>query len=218
MKREIKKDPKCTTFEGSLSGLSDEAVVLKVVAGDRELYRELIERYEGKLLRYAKVLLHDRDDAADVVQEAFVGAYRNLKGFDTERRFSSWMYRIVHNVAQNMILKRKFLSFLSPKEWLTKEETVSDGKGSLEAQFADSETKSIVKLYMDGLPAAYRDPLILFYLEERSYEEIGEILNMPIGTVGTRINRAKKMIRERIMDDDDAGLLTESMKLWKTLI
>jgi len=209
MKREIKEKSKCTTLETPSGVLSDEAIVRAVIAGDAECYGELVDRYEAKLLRYARVLLHDGDDAKDAVQEAFVSAYRNLERFDPERRFSSWIYRIVHNVARNIALKRKFLFFLSPEEWIKKGETIADGEASLEAQLEESELKADVRRYIKELPGAYRDPLILFYLEEKAYDEIAEILNMPLGTVGTRISRAKKMIRER---------LHGSSKSWKTLI
>ena len=83
--------------------LTDEEIVEKVRSNDRDLYAVIIERYKNKLLRYATNLIHDEDRASHIVQDSLVKAYINLNGFNTKKKFSSWIYRIVHNESMNVI-------------------------------------------------------------------------------------------------------------------
>lgn len=172
--------------------LSDEKLVELVREKDQELYRELVRRYQAKLLRYAQWLVNDPDRAADVVQEALVKAFINLKGFNTKKKFSSWIYRIVHNEAINLVKKERKKISLENNQWL---EQIANGEEGPEEKLAKKEVQKMVNQCLKKLPVAYREPLALHYLEERSYEEISDILRMPMGTVGTRINRGKKMMK-----------------------
>lgn len=168
--------------------LSDEQVVIYVRTKDKESYAEIITRYQEKLMRYATYLLGDIHAAADVVQQGLINAYINLQGFDRRKKFSSWIYRIVHNEAMNAIKKQSrhqplpddsaFESDINIEESYTKEELIRETHECLEK-----------------LPVLYREPISLFFLEEKTYEEISDILHIPIGTVGTRVNRAKGMMR-----------------------
>ena len=90
-----------------LSKLSDEEVVEITRIKNKEAYAEIIKRYQGKLMRYAKYLVSDDERASDAVQDAFIKAYINLNSFDTKRKFSSWIYRIVHNETMNLMNKHK---------------------------------------------------------------------------------------------------------------
>jgi RNA polymerase sigma-70 factor (ECF subfamily) len=86
---------------------SDEAIVLLVQGGDLSAFKTLIDRYDSKMMRYAKRFLFGYDDAQDALQEIFIKAYRNIKSFDTRRRFSPWLYRIAHNEFINSIRVKK---------------------------------------------------------------------------------------------------------------
>src|SRR6185369_17084427 len=86
---------------------TDEQLALAVVAGSSERFGELVERYEAKLLRYARKFLLDPEDAQDIVQDTFIKAYENLQSFDTSRRFSPWIYRIAHNEFVNALKKKE---------------------------------------------------------------------------------------------------------------
>jgi RNA polymerase sigma-70 factor (ECF subfamily) len=171
-----------------LEQLSDEAIVEQVRSVDQELYALLVERYQHKLLRYAESLLHDEHRAADVVQESFIKAFINLQGFDTKKKFSSWIYRIVHNEAMNSIKKyQKEVSLPEDFEFASSED--------IEANFEQQELVAAVRTHLKKLPLIYAEPLALRYLEEKSYEEISDILHLPPGTVATRINRAKTLMK-----------------------
>ena len=175
-----------------LKNLSDEEVVELVRSSDQELYRQLVRRYQNKLLRYANYLVRDEESAADVVQEAFIKAFINLKGFNTKKKFSSWIYRIVHNEAVNYLKRSKKVMPFAGRGWLAEG---ARSRTDLENEFLRKEKEETIRRGLASLPLKYREPLALFYFEEKSYEEISDILRMPIGTVGTRINRGKRMLR-----------------------
>jgi len=172
-----------------LSKLSDEEVVEITRTKNKEAYSEIIKRYQGKLMRYAKYLVNDNERASDVVQDAFIKAYINLNSFDTKRKFSSWIYRIVHNEAVNLINKYK-------KEKPLFENIDFDSGINIEEEYTQNEVRKMVKNCLEEMSLLYREPLSLYYLEEKSYKEISDILRIPIGTVGIRINRAKLIMRQ----------------------
>ena len=168
---------------------SDEMVVKNVCSSDQELYSVLVARYQEKLLRYVTYLIHDEQKAKDVVQEAFIKAFINLKGFDTSKKFSSWIYRIAHNEAMNVVKKYQ-------KEVRLPEDFEIESEDDTEAEFAQQEMGEQVRAYLSELPVIYAESLMLRYLEDKSYDEISYILRIPVGTVGTRINRAKKIMKQ----------------------
>lgn len=168
--------------------LSDEIIVERVRSVDQELYVLLVERYKHKLLRYAQNLIHDENKAVDVVQESFIKAFINLQGFDTKKKFSSWIYRITHNEAMNSIKKyQKEVSLPRNFDFASNED--------IEAEFEQQELTVAVQARLQELPLIYAETLALRYLEEKSYEEISDILHLPMGTVATRINRAKVLMK-----------------------
>lgn len=172
-----------------ISKKSDEEIIIIVRSSDKEAYAEIIKRYQTKLMRYASYILNDDHIGADVVQEGFIKAYINLNGFDTKKKFSSWIYRIVHNEAMNMLSKYK-------KQVPMNDEVEYDSGIDLEDDFIKSELISRAHHCLEQIPIIYKEPLSLFYLEEKSYEEISDILRIPIGTVGTRVNRARGIMKQ----------------------
>lgn len=171
-----------------ISTLTDEEIVEIVRTKDKETYAEIIKRYQAKLLRYAGYIMGDEHKGADVVQEGFIKAYVNLNGFDTKRKFSSWIYRIVHNGAMNMFGKHK-------RQVPMDVNLEFDSGINVEDEFIKHELVSRAHHCLEQMSIIYKEPLSLFYLEEKSYEEISDILRIPIGTVATRINRAKGIMK-----------------------
>lgn len=172
-----------------ITKLSDEKIVEIVRSKNKEAYAEIIKRYQKKLIRYAGYILGDEDKGADVVQEGFIKAYINLYGFNTEKKFSSWIYRIVHNEAMNMLGKDK-------KQQPMYEQVEFDSGINFEDDFIKKELISRTHHCLELMPVIYKEPLSLYYLEEKSYEEISDILRIPVGTVGTRINRARGIMKK----------------------
>ena len=172
-----------------LSKFTDEEVVEFTRTKNKEAYAEIIKRYQNKLMRYAKYILNDDEKAADVVQKSFIRAYINLNNFNLKKKFSSWIYRIVHNQAINLITKYK-------RELPLFDNIDFDSGVDIEKEYEKKEIAKIVKECLNEMPVLYREPLSLYFLEKNSYNEISDILRIPIGTVGTRINRAKKLMKK----------------------
>jgi len=167
---------------------SDEEMVEKIRSIDQDFYAVLIERYQNKLLRYAANLIKDKDKAADVVQDSFIKAFINLKSFDIKKSFSSWIYRIVHNEAMNIIVKhQKEIKFPDNIDFKSKEDINKD--------FERKEIVTKVEKCLEKIPLLYSEPLALFYIDEKSYKEISDILRIPMGTVATRISQAKILMK-----------------------
>jgi RNA polymerase sigma-70 factor (ECF subfamily) len=166
------------------NNFSDEEVVEKIRSADQELFSIIIERYQHKLMRYATHLVHDEDVALDIVQNSFIKAFVNLHGFDSKKKFSSWIYRIVHNEAMNSIKKYKKEIHMPEGFDFASDEDIS-------RDFEQRENSSKVEKCLKKMPILYSEPLSLYYLDEKTYEEISDILRIPMGTVATRISRAK---------------------------
>lgn len=173
----------------SINNLSDEELVKIIRNKNKELYAEIVGRYQDKLMRYVTYLIKDENKAADIVQEGFIKAYINLNGFNTKKKFSSWIYRITHNETLNFIKKYH-------RETSIDEVMDFSSKTNLEEEFSKKEIIEMTHKCLGDIPAKYSEPLILYYLEDRSYEEISDILRMPMGTVAIRINRAKAQMRK----------------------
>jgi len=176
----------------NLKNLSDEQLVEMVYSSNKEAYQQLVERYQEKLVRYVSYLVGDENLAADATQQAFIKAYINLRSFNLKKKFSSWVYRIAHNEAINLVKKEKRKVSLEDNSCL---EEVLKGKTNIEVEFEKKEIKRLIRGSLKKLPIKYRSPLVLFYLDGYSYEEISDILRKPTGTIGTLINRGKKLLK-----------------------
>lgn len=172
----------------SLKELTDEEVVQKIRTSDQDLYAVIIDRYQKKLIRYVNNLIKNEDKTIDVVQESFIKAYVNLNSFNIEKKFSTWIYRIAHNQAINLAKKYQ-------KETPLLEDWDFKSNDDIEKDFEEKETIEKIEKCLKEIPLLYSEPLSLYFLEEKSYEEISDILRIPMGTVATRINRAKKIMK-----------------------
>lgn len=169
--------------------MSDNDLVEVVCSGNKELFAEIIKRYQNKLLRYAAYIVGDEDNGADIVQESFIKTYVNLNSFDKNKKFSSWIYRITHNEAINFLNKNKRQRPMNP-------EIEYDSGVNLEETYIKNEIISHAHNCLGEMPLLYKVPLSLYYLEEKTYEEISDILRIPVATVGTRISRAKVIMKK----------------------
>lgn len=174
-----------------ITNLKDEEIAQIVRTSDQEAYVFLIKRYQKKLVRYATYLVGDENVAADAVQESFIKAYINLNSFDLKKKFSSWIYRIVHNETMNLIGKQK-----QAQHQLIDEAFEIDSGINLEDDLIKKELIKHAQNCLKQMPIIYKEPLSLYFLEEKSYEEISDILRIPMGTVATRINRAKIIVKK----------------------
>lgn len=174
--------------------LSDEQIATIVQAGDANAFGELISHYEAKLKRYARKFLNSEDEIEDLVQDVFIKSYMNIQSFNASLKFSPWIYRIAHNTFVNE-LKRKHrigFSFFDVDTMLPS----LPAKETADAATLETELREELDTLIKELTPKYREVLILHYLESLSYQEISDILQIPVTTVGVRMNRARKKLRE----------------------
>lgn len=170
--------------------LSDENLVEIIREKDKELYIEIINRYKDKLSRYLRKFISNPDELEDVLQVVFIKVYKNLYGFDVGQKFSSWIYRITHNEAINQIKANRNHISLDDVEYKIIDESIN-----IDRKIDDTILRKEINNGFDKLDLKYKEPLILFYFEQKSYEEISDILRIPKNTVGVLISRGKKMLK-----------------------
>lgn len=170
---------------------TDESIVVMVTSGDIDAYADIMARYEAKLRRYVSYLIHNQTMADDVVQDTFIKAYRNLKGFNPKYKFSSWIYRIAHNEAMNAIKKERHLTDNDI------EELPDIGYDQQIEELIDSDIlKEQVHGCLDKLDSKYREVIQLVYFEHMKYDEVSDILQVPTSTIGVWLSRAKTRLKE----------------------
>jgi RNA polymerase sigma-70 factor, ECF subfamily len=185
---------------------SDEEIV-GLVLKNQDFYSYLISRYEGKLARYIRrISSFSQEDVEDILQEVFIKAYQNLRSFDQKLKFSSWIYRITHNQVVSHWRKIKSKpSVISAEEnnsWLESIPDKLDIERELNIKF-DAEQ---VRKNLEKVDKKYREVLVLRYFESKDYNEISDILEKPMGTVATLINRAKKNF-EKVLEKEGSNNL-----------
>lgn len=176
--------------------------ILAVQARDNpDIFGEIIDLFQDALLRYVLRLGNfSRDEAEDIVSESFLKAWKNLNDFDDRLKFSSWMYRIAHNEAISAFRKNRSRGAENRVDF--NEEIFGNlaGKIDLEKEISQKMDSEKVQMLLKKLPTKDQTVLILFYLEEKNYEEISDILQMPGGSVATALHRAKKKFRTILQD------------------
>ncbi len=174
---------------------SDEELV-QLTLQDKSHFGVIVDRYQAKLTRYiARLGVRNYEDQLDVLQEIFLKAYRNLNSFDEAFKFSSWVYRIAHNEAISWYRKKnvrpeghlvaesdEIISFLSAKE------------DAQDVMFDKQVNAKAVNEALLTIDEKYREVIILRFFEHKEYDEISDILKIPIGSVGTLLHRGKKQL------------------------
>lgn len=176
-----------------LKKLSDEELALFMQNHNGDGIEEVINRYQPKLLRYIIRLISDEEMAEDVLQNTFISAYQNINSYNSSRPFSPWIYRISHNKAINELRNQK------GKISLEMVAEVADPKSlEINDQLDKKRLREYLERSLDKLSLRYREVLILRFFEEKSYEEISEILKLPVGTVGVRIKRGLEKLKLKV--------------------
>jgi RNA polymerase sigma-70 factor, ECF subfamily len=190
-------DHKCC--RSIIDDVTDEEIVKLILKGNKDKYADIIERYEAKLFGYIKHLINQsNDEVEDMLQEVFISAYVNLQGFDTKKNFSSWIFRIAHNKAVDYFKKKRPLVVINKPEkeeddWI--ENMPSRDKLYEEIEIEKEQNREIRKA-VEKLELKYRETIILYFYENKSYEEISDILHIPTSNVGVILHRAKKELKK----------------------
>jgi RNA polymerase sigma-70 factor (ECF subfamily) len=178
------------------SGLSDAEIIDRSLQ-DLHYFGCLYDRYETRMLRYIrKISGLSREEAEDILQEAFIRIWTHIHDFQQDLAFHSWLYRIVHNLTISQW--RKNTSRLKNQEQIQKEYFSPPESGDMQELGLTNAQVDQIQRAVSSLKENYREIIVLRFFENLSYEEISDILKIPEGTVATRINRAKKQLHEQL--------------------
>jgi RNA polymerase sigma-70 factor (ECF subfamily) len=179
------------------AALEDPKVVQAFLDGDSRAFTELVVRYQTRLLNFIYRTIGDRERSEDLVQEVFVRVYRHLHRFDQARKFSTWIYTIASNLAKNELRNRSrnplVLFQAIRKQWEPESRPLQfeDSSSRPDDMFRKRHLREMVEWAVAQLPEHHRVVFVLRELEGKSYEEIAEITSCNLGTVKSRLNRAR---------------------------
>jgi RNA polymerase sigma-70 factor, ECF subfamily len=175
----------------------DAGVVSAFLGGEERAFQELVERYQGRLLNFIYRTIGDREKAEDLVQEVFIRVYRHIQRFDRSKKFSTWVYTIASNLAKNELRNRSrnpLVLFQTIKSnWEDEERPLQfeDTTSRPDDLYRKRHLRDLVEQTVAQLPEHHRQVFVLRELEGKSYEEIAEITDCNLGTVKSRLNRAR---------------------------
>ncbi|MCL6474306.1 MAG: sigma-70 family RNA polymerase sigma factor [Firmicutes bacterium] len=184
-----------------MAPLEDRQLIERCRTGDREAFDELVRRYEKQAYNLAYRLSGNYDDASDVVVEAFVRVFQGLHTFRGEANFGTWLHRVVVNTFLDMRKRSKGRHNVSLEEQLeldgdTLTRQIEDTSPGPEELVEQEEREEVLQKAIAQLPPERRILIVLYHFENLSYEEIAQMLNLPVGTVKSRLNRARLALRE----------------------
>ncbi len=181
----------------------DNALVARCKQGDIAAFNELVQRFEKRVFNFAYRMSGNYDDANDVAQEAFIRVFNSIGTFRGEANFTTWLYRIVTNVYLDERKRQKSHLHSSLEDYIELEESyvtrqVEDDGPTPDVVVEMGERDDILQQAIQELPDYQRAMVILFHTQNKSYEEIAQIMDLPVGTVKSRLNRARLALREKL--------------------
>ncbi|HMS10541.1 MAG TPA: sigma-70 family RNA polymerase sigma factor [Pyrinomonadaceae bacterium] len=193
------------------ASVSDHELAAAAAGGDEAAFGELMDRYRNPITNFLYRFLNDYEEAVDLAQETFVRLYFALDRYHAGYAFSTYLYRIASNLAISELRKRKRRRLFSLTGLFSDdandmaEYQPADGRRLQDASFEDDQRSAAIARAIATLPEKYRVPIILRDIEEMSYDEISQVLEIELGTTKSRINRARGMLREKL-DKEILGL------------
>jgi RNA polymerase sigma-70 factor (ECF subfamily) len=197
MKHAAPAQPNGLTVREQLRQSDDSAVVTAFLGGEERAFQELVERYQTRLLNFIYRTIGDRDRAEDLVQEVFIRVYRHLHRFDRSKKFSTWVYTIASNLAKNELRNRSrsplvlFQTIQGSSDEEDRPVQFEDTTARPDDMYRKRHLRELVEQTVSQLPEHHRQVFVLRELEGKLYEEIAEITDCNLGTVKSRLNRAR---------------------------
>ncbi len=181
---------------------ADEELIERFQKGDVYAFELIVNRYKDPLLNFVYHFLGDKIDAEDVVQETFLRVYRNKHLYRNIAKFSTWIYTIAGNLAKTELRRRKRrrLFSISQMGFDNKDYDVPDPLRTADMQVDGDMKEAFIRKEIDNLPVKFKEVVVLRDIDEFSYEEISDILKIPIGTVKSRVNRGRLRLQKRLGD------------------
>ncbi len=181
---------------------ADKTVIQRALEGDQKAFAEILSRYRIAIYNLIYKMVHNREETEDLVQEAFIKAFSSLATFNEEYAFSTWLYKIAINNCIDHFRKRKLKTMSMDTPIESKDGTInrefSDSSNLPDDTLLSKEKAHLIENAIQSLPEKYRISIVLRHNEDRSYEEISEILKIPLGTVKARIFRAREMLKKQL--------------------
>jgi len=181
---------------------NDVGLVRKAKAGDGKAYDELTVMYKDIVFKIIHRMVHNQQEAEDLTQEAFIKAYNSITSFNEEYAFSTWLFKIATNNCIDYFRKRKLKTHSMDETIRYKDDEIhqeyADPDPDVEREIIADEKSRTIRKAIEELPDKYRIVIKMRHQEEKSYEEISELLDLPLGTVKARIFRAREMLNKAL--------------------
>ena len=178
--------------ESMPNGPSDQDLMRNVLAGDMKAFECLVDRYKIKLFNLILRMLGNREETEDILQETFLRVYRERESYDFAYQFSTWIYTIALNLTKNELRKRKRFTFLGIDLFSNRREFAVEMVGN------PNGISMFLEKAISELPEKYKSAFLLRDMNHFSYEEIAQSLDVPMGTVKSRVNRARSILRRKL--------------------
>jgi RNA polymerase sigma factor (sigma-70 family) len=182
----------------------DSELIRRAKEGNEKAYEQLLQKYRIQVYNLVFRMVRDKQEAEDLTQEAFIKAFNSLASFNEDYAFSTWLYKIATNNCIDFFRKRKLQTYSLDKPIKYKDseiqQEIPDPDLNPEKTILANERSRIIRDAIDSLPDKYHEAIVLRHREEKSYEEIAQILDLPLGTVKARIFRAREMLNKALKD------------------
>lgn len=192
--------------DASESSLEDDRYVKRAIGGDQDAFKLLMNKYQKPLYYHIVKMVKNHEQVEDIIQESFVKAFSNLDSYNTNYAFSTWLYRITTNHTIDYLRKKKLQTTSINEPIRAKDGEMQFqivGNAETDRKIIRKERKKIVSDAIENLPEKYREVIQMRHLEEMSYQEISEELDLPLGTVKAHIFRAREMLYKALIDRKD---------------
>jgi len=184
---------------------SNSNLIHAALNGDQQAYKEIVNRFYGKIFALVLRMVKNRQEAEDLTQETFIKAFNSLATFNSEYAFSTWLYKIAANTCIDHFRKKRLLTFpldnpITMQDSEMQREYPDQQEPEPDNRLINKERTTMIEDAISSLPAKYRQVIILRHKRDKSYEEIAEELALPLGTVKVRIFRAREMLKKALRD------------------
>lgn len=188
--------------------LSDVELIASAIKGRESGFEELVRRYQRPIVAYVYRMLNDYEASLDVTQEVFIKVYNSLDKYSSEYKFSTWLYRIAHNAAIDWMRRNSanLQSLETENEEGAYQIQLESQAPSPEQLRERNEWRNEIDSVIKCLPTVYKELIILRHSKDMSYDEIAEVMNLPLGTVKNRLFRAREMMREMLIERGFDGI------------
>ena len=179
---------------------TDEQIIREICEGNTRRFGLLVDRHKHRAFTLALRLVGERREAEELVQDAFIRAFHHLGDFRNEAGFGTWLYRILYNICMTRVTRRKGAPQLLDIQDEKLSETIPANPDELSIQdrLEQEEVQSLLAAEIEDLPEHFRAAITLFYVQELKYEQIAEVMEVPVGTVKTYLFRGRNLLRERM--------------------